>query len=73
VDTRQHPFGKKRVKDKHRRYATIENLAIALSASVLYEFYHGRQTTENFFKESKDPFNSGKMPSQKFRANEAYL
>jgi len=30
-------------------------------------------TIENFFKESKNPFNSGKIPSQKFRANEAYL
>ena len=73
VDTKQHPFGKKRVKKKHIRYAIIENLAIELSASALYEFYHGRQTIENFFKESKNPFNSGKMPSQKFRANEAYL
>jgi len=73
VDTRQHPFGKKRVKKKHIRYAIIENLAIELSAPALYKFYHGRQTIENFFKESKNPFNSGKMPSQKFRANEAYL
>jgi len=73
VDTRQHPFGKKRVKKKHIRYAIIENLAIELSASALYEFYHGRQTIENFFRESKNPFNSGKMPSQRFRANEAYL
>jgi len=73
VDTKQHPFGKKRVKKKHIRYAIIENLAIELSAFAIYEFYHGRQTIENFFKESKNPFNSGKMPSQKFRANEAYL
>ncbi|KKL62046.1 hypothetical protein LCGC14_2189150 [marine sediment metagenome] len=73
VDTRQHPFGKKQLKKKHIRYAIVENLATELSASALYEFYHGRQTIENFFKESKNPFNSGKMPSQKFRANEAYL
>lgn len=73
VDTRQHPFGKKQLKKKHIRYAIIENLATELSASALYEFYHGRQTIENFFKESKNPFNSGKMPSQRFRANEAYL
>ncbi|HEB13560.1 MAG TPA: hypothetical protein ENI13_01115, partial [candidate division CPR3 bacterium] len=28
---------------------------------------------ENFFKESKNPFHSGKIPSQRFRSNEAYL
>lgn len=73
VDTKQYPFKKKRAKKKHIRYGIIENLAIELSAAALYEFYHGRQTIENFFKESKNPFSSGKMPSQKFRANEAYL
>ncbi len=35
VDTRQHPFGKKRVKKKHIHYAIIENLATELSASAL--------------------------------------
>ncbi len=39
----------------------------------LFTFYRGRQTIENFFKETKQSFNSGKMPSQKFRGNEAYL
>ena len=73
VDKKQYPFGKKKAKNKHIRYAIIENLAFNLSASALYEFYHGRQTIENFFKESKNPFSAGKMPSQKFRANEAYL
>ena len=73
VDTKQYPFGKKRAKKKRVRYAIIENLAFNLSASALYEFYHGRQTIENFFKESKNPFSSGKMPSERFRANEAYL
>jgi len=73
VDTKQYPFGKKRAKEKRIKYAIIENLAINLSASALYEFYHGRQSIENFFKESKNPFNSSKMPSERFRANEAYL
>lgn len=73
VDTKQHPFKNKQTKKKHIRYAIIENLAIELSPLALYEFYHGRQSIENFFKESKNPFSSGKMPSQKFRANEAYL
>jgi IS4 transposase len=39
----------------------------------LFRFYRRRQTIENFFKETKQSFNSGKMPSQKFRGNEAYL
>jgi len=73
VDKKQYPFGKKQARKKHIRYAIIENLAFNLSVSALYEFYHGRQTIENFFKESKNPFSSGKMPSQRFRANEAYL
>ena len=73
VDTKQYPFGRKQARKKHIRYAIIENLAFDLSVSAVYEFYHGRQTIENFFKESNNPFNSGKMPSQRFRANEAYL
>jgi len=28
---------------------------------------------ESFFKEAKNPFNAGKMPSEKFRGCEAYL
>jgi hypothetical protein len=39
----------------------------------LLKFYRRRQTIENFFKETKQSFNSGKMPCQKFRGNEAYL
>lgn len=73
VDKKQRPFGKKKAKKKRLKYAIIENLIVELSTSALYEFYHQRQTIENFFKESKNPFNSGKMPSQQFRGNEAYL
>lgn len=74
VVTKQDPFSKKmKNKKKIHRYAIIENLAIRLEANALYEFYHERQTIENFFKESKEGFGSGKMPSQSFRANEAYL
>ena len=70
----QKPFpGGKRKKTKQVRYAIIENLAIRLESNALYEFYCERQTIENFFKESKGPFHSGKMPSQRFRACEAYL
>ena len=54
-------------------YAIVENLPLRLDALALYQFYCGRQTIENFFKEEKNPFNAGKMPSEKFRACEAYI
>jgi len=70
----QEPFkGDRRKKVKKVRYAILENLPLRLDAFALYQFYCGRQTIENFFKESKGPFNAGKMPSEKFRGCEAYL
>ena len=39
----------------------------------VYRFYHKRATIENFFRESRQSFHLGKLPSQKFRGNEAYL
>ncbi|MBC8234761.1 transposase [bacterium] len=48
-------------------------MPFSLSPAELHQFYHGRQTIENFFKESTGPFNAGKLPSQKLRGNEAYL
>ena len=70
----QEPFkGDRRKKVKKVRYAILENLPMRLDAFALYQFYCVRQTIENFFKEVKNPFNAGKMPSEKFRGNEAYL
>ena len=70
----QEPFkGDRRKKVKKVRYAIVENLPFRLGAFALYQFYCGRQTIENFFKEAKNPFNAGKMPSEKFRGCEAYL
>jgi IS4 transposase len=70
----QEPFkGDRRKKVKTIRYAIVENLPIRLDAFALYKFYCVRQTIENFFKEAKNPFNAGKMPSERFRSNEAYL
>jgi len=70
----QEPFkGDRRKKVKKVRYAILENLPMRLDALALYQFYCVRQTIENFFKEVKNPFNAGKMPSEKFRGNEAYL
>ena len=58
---------------KYLRYVIIHNVGGLADARGAFEFYHQRQTIENFFKESKNPFHSGKMPSQRFRSNEAYL
>ena len=60
-------------KRKEHKYVIISNVVGLRGAKATYEFYHQRQTIENFFKESKNPLNSGKIPSQKFRGNEAYL
>jgi len=65
--------GKVRKMKESLSYAIVSRLNASMDASALYEFYHQRQTIENFFKESKNPFNAGKMPSQKFRGNEVYL
>jgi hypothetical protein len=70
----QEPFkADRRKRVKKVRYAIIENLPLRLDTGALYKFYCQRQTIENFFKESKGPFNAGKMPSEKFRGCEAYL
>jgi len=72
VEKRQKPFPNSKSKKDIHRYGILENLAFHLDPYDLFKFYHGRQTIENFFKESLD-FEAGKMPSQKVRANEAYL
>ena len=73
VEKKQEPFPASKSQRKLFRYAICENLAFNLDAKGVYDFYHSRQTIEQFFKESTGPFCAGKMPSQKFRANEAYL
>lgn len=39
----------------------------------VYEFYKQRQTIENYFRDCNWSFEIGKLPSQQFRANQAYL
>lgn len=73
VEKKQTPFPGSKSERKFFRYGICENLAFGLDAKGVYDFYHGRQSIEQFFKESTGPFSAGKMPSQKFRANEAYL
>lgn len=41
--------------------------------NAIYRFYHARGTIENFFRETRQAFHLGKLPSQRFRGNEAYL
>jgi hypothetical protein len=73
VEKEQEPFPGSKSQKKILRYGIIEQLPFSLSPAELHQFYHGRQTIEQFFKESTGPFNAGKLPSQKFRGNEAYL
>lgn len=73
VEKKQTPFPGSKSQRKLFRYGIFENLAFSLSAQEVYDFYHSRQTIEQFFKESTGPFSAGKMPSQKFCANQAYL
>ena len=73
VEKKQIPLPGSKSRRKIIRYGICETLAFSLDAKGVYDFYHGRQTIEQFFKESTGPFSAGKMPSQKFRANEAYL
>lgn len=73
VEKHQDPFPGSKSKKTILRYGILERLPFSLSQEELHQFYHGRQTIEQFFKESTGPFNAGKLPSQKFRGNEAYL
>lgn len=73
VEKEQEPFPGSKSKKKMLRYGIIEQLPFSLSPGELHQFYHGRQTIEQFFKESTGPFNAGKLPSQELRGNEAYL
>jgi len=62
-----------RKRRRHRRYVIIHNIPGIENERACYEFYRHRQTIENIFKGGKNPFTHGKMPSGRFRANEAYL
>jgi len=42
-------------------------------ALQIYQFYKERQRIENYFRDSYWSFETGKLPSQFFRANQAYL
>lgn len=54
-------------------YGIIAHLCEPHRARWMYQTYKRRHTVEQFFKEGNQSFNTGKMPSQQFRANQAYL
>ena len=73
VEKEQESYPNSKSQKKILRYGIIEKLPFSSTPEELHHFYHGRQTIEQFFKESTGSFNAGKMPSQEFRGNEAYL
>jgi hypothetical protein len=73
VEKEQELYPNSKSQKKILRYGILERLPFSSTPEELHHFYHGRQTIEQFFKESTGPFNAGKMPSQEFRGNEAYL
>jgi hypothetical protein len=73
VEKEQEPYPNSKSQKKILRYGILEKLPFSSTPEELHHLYHGRQTIEQFFKESTGPFNAGKMPSQEFRGNEAYL
>jgi len=56
---------------KEIRYALITNLDY--SPKRLWNFYKGRQTIENCFKEHNQSFTASKLPSHKFYGNAFYF
>jgi hypothetical protein len=58
---------------KYIYYGIVAHLYESHRAAWIFQTYQKRQTVEQFFKEGNQSFNTGKMPSQRFRANQAYL
>lgn len=58
---------------KYIYYGIVAHLCEPHRAAWIYRIYKERQTVEQFFKEGNQSFNTGKMPSQRLRANQAYL
>jgi hypothetical protein len=54
-------------------YGIVAHRCASSRAAWIYQAYKKRQTVEQFFKEGNQSFHTGKMPSQRFRANQAYL
>ena len=72
AETRQADPGHRKKRDV-AHYGIVTNLFANGSAGQIFEFQHDHGNMENVFKQVKNPLSAGKMPSQQFRANEAYL
>jgi hypothetical protein len=60
-----------RIKYQEIIFGILTNISV--QPVHLYKFYKQRQTIENYFRDSNWSFEIGKLPSQQFRANQAYL
>jgi Transposase DDE domain len=56
-----------------RIYGIITNLTRGYSAVKIFKKYHQRQTIELMFRELKNAFSVGKLPSGRMKANYAYF
>jgi len=64
----------------YRSYCiTYQEIIFAILTNIegnplhIYTFYKQRQTIENYFRDSNWSFETSKLPSQQFRANQSYL
>ena len=76
VKKRRGPKGKKHTVClvKWQTYIILTNLPEAnWSPTDLWRFYTGRQSIELIIRETRQCFGSGKMPSQGFQPNAAWL
>ena len=62
-----------RHKNKERIYAIATNLHKGFGAKKIFKKYHRRQNIELMFKELKNSFNVGKLPTGKMHGNYAYF
>ena len=69
----------KKVKVIELQALHIKKLSLVFTTNIegepihIYEFYKQRQTIENYFRDCNWSFEIGKLPSQQFNANQAYL
>jgi len=77
---RRIPKNKRELGKGYRSYCiTYQEIVFAILTHIegnpiqIYEFYKQRQTIENYFRDSNWSFETNKLPSQQFRANQSYL
>jgi len=80
IKERRIPKNQRKQGKGHRSYRiTYHEVIFGILTNIsrnpiqVYKFYKQRQTIENYFRDSNWSFEINKLPSQQFRANEAYL